>query len=249
MAVLVTRPEPQGLQLCQQLSEVGISALHHPLITIIPVPQIFDQIKHLDSFDIVIAVSQHAVDITHQALLNNSKSWPTHPTYIAVGQKTAQILSKLAQQKVHYPKVGDSEHLLALPPLQSIQSKRIVILRGDGGRELIYDTLKTRLAQVEYREVYQRNYIDFQSDTCVSNWQKQSIDTLVITSSGQLNFFASQIDPAYRGWLYQLQLLVPSERIASDAQRLGFNSVTNTGSASNRDLVAALQLKKQDYKQ
>ncbi|MGF1698598.1 uroporphyrinogen-III synthase [Vibrio lamellibrachiae] len=243
MAVLVTRPESQGLQLCQQLSEVGIKALHHPLISITPDPDLDTLLNQLNSFDIVIAVSQHAVNFAHQALQNNSESWPTHPTYIAVGQKTAQILSKLCQQKVHYPEVGDSEHLLALEPLQSIENKRIVILRGDGGRELIYDTLLKRLANVEYREVYQRNYLHFSSEILIAQWQQQGVDTLVITSSGQLNFFTSQVNPSYKNWLFQLHLLVPSERIALDAKKLGFNSVTNTGSASNHDLVTALQLK------
>ncbi|OIQ24391.1 uroporphyrinogen-III synthase [uncultured Vibrio sp.] len=248
MAVLVTRPETQGLQLCQQLSEVGTSALHHPLISIAPVNNIHNLLNDLDSFDIIIAVSQHAVTLSHQAIVENKRDWPTHPTYVAVGQKTAQILSKQTQQIVHYPKIADSEHLLTLDALQSVEGKRILILRGDGGRELIFDSLTRRKARVEYREVYRREYIRFQSEESVTLWQQEKVSTLVITSSGQLHFFLSQIDKASKEWLFRLQLLVPSERIATDAKHLGFNNVINAGSASNSALVNALQIK-QDSKQ
>ncbi|MCK6265723.1 uroporphyrinogen-III synthase [Vibrio sp. ZSDE26] len=243
MTVLVTRPGSQGLQLCQKLLEVGIDSLHHPLITITPAPNLDDLTRHLNDFDIVIVVSQHAADMTDQSLSNNALNWPAHPTYIAVGQKTAHNLSKYTQQKVHYPEIGDSEHLLKLSVLQSVDDKRIVILRGNGGRELIYDTLVERNALVEYREVYQRHYLAFSSAQQVTKWQQKGIDSLVITSSGQLHFFTSQVTEPSHSWLLDLHLFVPSERIANEAKQLGFHSVINTGSASNHQLVAALQLK------
>ncbi|PMK02805.1 uroporphyrinogen-III synthase [Vibrio sp. 10N.261.55.A7] len=243
MPVLVTRPDIQGLQLCQQLTEVGISALHHPLLSITPVDNINKLVTNLDTFDIIIAVSQHAATLSHIALLENQREWPTHPTYIAVGQKTAQILSKQTQQIVHYPEVADSEHLLALEELLSVEHKRILILRGDGGRELIFDSLTERKAQVEYREVYRRDYISFQAQASIEKWQQSNINALIITSSGQLHFFLSQVDRTSKNWLFDLPLFVPSERIAAEAQQLGFNKVINTGSASNSALVTALQLK------
>jgi uroporphyrinogen-III synthase len=243
MAVLVTRPEAQGLQLCQLLSEVGISALSHPLISIVPAVNSNSLLDDLEGFDVIIAVSQHAAELSHRVLQEKGRHWPTHPTYVAIGQKTAQILSKHTQQTVHYPEISDSEHLLALELLQSVENNRILILRGDSGRELIFDTLIERMARVEYCEVYQKNYIGFQSSTCSANWQRQGIDTLVVTSSSQLHFLLSQIDEKSRAWLLQLHIVVPSERIATDAKQLGFYKVTNAGSASNSALVTALQLK------
>ena len=241
MAVLVTRPGKQGLSLCQQLSKVGIDNCHHPLIEI----QSGDQLKglenHLSSFDIIIAVSQHAVSQTSDYLTEIGQSWPSNALYLAVGQKTAHVLSKSIHQTVHYPDIGDSEHLLLMTLLQNVANKKILILRGNGGRELIFETLLKRGALVEYREVYKRENLAFRSDLFIPLWQDKQITQLVITSSGQLEYFISQLSSIERNWLFTLHLYVPSERIAQQAREIGFNAVTNTLSASNPVLLAALQ--------
>ncbi|ROV58691.1 uroporphyrinogen-III synthase [Vibrio ponticus] len=246
MSVLVTRPGKQGLALCRQLEELGVKAIHHPLITIQAGEQLSSLKQQLPLADIIIAVSQHTVEFTHQALTNANLSWPKSATYLAVGQKSAHFLSKAANQKVHYPEVSDSENLLNLPLLQQVSGKRIVILRGNGGRELIYETLRERGAIVEYCEVYKRENLAFHSEIAVPFWQDSQIKQLIITSSGQLSFFIEQIAPQYRDWIFQLVLLVPSERIAIEARRVGFQTVVNTGSASNKDLLASLWPRKQD---
>ncbi len=240
MAVLVTRPGKQGISLCHQLAEHGIKAVHHPLITIQAGEQLSSLLHQLPLADIVIAVSQHTVEFAHQALTQTQLKWPITATYLAVGQKSAQFLSKSIQQKVHYPEISDSENLLNLPQLQNVFGKRILILRGNGGRELIFDTLSERGAKVEYCEVYKRENLAFHSEITVPFWQDSQIDQLIITSSGQLSFFIEQIAPQYRNWIFQLVLYVPSERIAIEARRVGFHTVVNTGSASNQDLLASL---------
>ncbi|MGF1911653.1 uroporphyrinogen-III synthase [Vibrio kasasachensis] len=240
MTVLVTRPGEQGISLCHQLNQHGFKALHHPLITIQAGEQIPSLISVLPTADIIIAVSQHTIEFTHQSLTNANVSWPKTAIYLAVGQKSAQFLSKSTHQKVHYPERSDSENLLELTQLQNVSGKRIVILRGNGGRELIYDALVERGAQVQYCEVYKRKNLAFRSEIAVPFWQDSQINQLIITSSGQLNFFIEQIAPQYRDWVFKLALFVPSERIAIEARRVGFHTVVNTGSASNKDLLAAL---------
>lgn len=241
MAVLVTRPGQQGRSLCQQLSEVGIASHHHPLIEIQPGEQLAGLETTLPHFDFIIAVSQHAVIASQDYLSRTKQNWPTNATYLAVGQKTAHVLSKATQHHVHYPQVSDSEHLLRLDALNAINNKKILILRGNGGRELIFDTLAARGAQVEYREVYKRQNLAFRSDLLVPIWQNEAITHLVITSSGQLSYFISQLTNDQRKWLFTLHLFVPSERIAQQAREAGFQVVTNTFSASNKVLLAALR--------
>lgn len=241
MAVLVTRPGNQGLALCKQLSQVGIDNLHHPLITICPGNKLPGRVNTLFRADIIIAVSQHAVSQTDHVIQQSNQTWPQSALYLAVGQKTAHVLSNATQQQVHYPELSDSEHFLRLDQLKSIQGKRVVILRGNGGRELIYDTLTSAGALVEYIEAYKRENIAFRADLQIPFWQDKHISQIVITSSGQLKHFVSQLNPQQRNWIFTRQLYVPSERIAQEARVLGFKDVTNTSSASNQDLLAALR--------
>jgi uroporphyrinogen-III synthase len=53
----------------------------------------------------------------------------------------------------------DSESVLALPAFQApaVAGRRVLILRGDGGRDLLGDTLRARGAEVEYLTCYHRN--------------------------------------------------------------------------------------------
>lgn len=55
---------------------------------------------------------------------------------------------------IHYPLDREiSEVLLQLPELQNIAGKRALILRGNGGRELIGETLTARGADVGFVNV------------------------------------------------------------------------------------------------
>ncbi len=240
MAVLVTRPGEQGQALCQQLALKGIEAIHHPLITMQAGENVSSLASILKRADIIIAVSQHAAEYAHHVLTDLQTQWPQSAIYLAVGQKSAQFLSKRSQQKVDYPEISDSEHLLQMPQLAHVSQQTVVILRGNGGRELIFDTLVDRGAKVEYCEVYKRENLAFHSEIVVPFWQDKQIKQLIITSSGQLNFFVEQITPQYRDWIFSLELFVPSERIAIEARRVGFHNVVNTGSASNQELLATL---------
>lgn len=239
--VLVTRPEQAGVELCQQLNQLGVTTIYHPLLDIIPGSELKDLATILQQHDLVIAVSQHAVEQSHLYLQAHQQSWPTTCRYVAIGQKTAQSLSKVTGQTVNYPSVSDSEHFLALDEFRSIAQSKVVILRGNGGRELIYDTLTHLGAKVSYKEVYRRVERPFDAQACLTQWQKAQVDTMIVTSSQQLTYFVSQFGSQLSEWIKQLHLLVPSDRTAQEARLMGFIDVIATGSASNSALVAALQ--------
>ncbi|MEF1312064.1 uroporphyrinogen-III synthase [Vibrio mytili] len=241
MTVLVTRPGEQGLALCSLLEQHGISAYHHPLINIVADLTDAALRNHIDDVQIIIAVSRHAVQCAQQILINNEKSWPKQAIYLAVGQKTAHYLSKHSQQKVHYPRISDSEHLLRLPQLSNVEHQHILILRGNGGRELIKEALVKRGAKVHYSETYKREFIPFDPLRCVSLWKTQKIDQVIVTSGEQLNYLCNQLTSEQLSWLNKQELFVPSQRIADLAIQRGFTRVRCTGSASNQELLAALQ--------
>ncbi|WP_296815495.1 uroporphyrinogen-III synthase [Thiobacillus sp.] len=54
------------------------------------------------------------------------------------------------------PDGQDSEAVLALPQLQAVAGRQVVIVRGVGGRALMADTLRARGADVHFMECYRR---------------------------------------------------------------------------------------------
>ncbi|MCL9777525.1 uroporphyrinogen-III synthase [Vibrio methylphosphonaticus] len=240
MKVLVTRPGTQGVELCELIKKVGGTALHHPLIDIIPCKPNGNFIHQIQNADIIIAVSQHAVINAHHTLLESGSTWPANRIYLGVGQKTAHELSNTCKQNVHYPTTSDSENLLKLPELMDISGKTIIILRGNGGRELIHQQLTHRGAKVRYLEVYQRQFIPISSND-LDKWQSLTLETIIVTSGEQLDYLIAQTPEPARAWLTQLTLLVPSERIAKFAKMHEFRNVITTKGASNSTILAALQ--------
>ncbi|POF55949.1 uroporphyrinogen-III synthase, partial [Vibrio vulnificus] len=98
MAVLVTRPAEQGQALCQLLQQAGVPALQQPLIDIVANSSLNTLANDLKQSDVIIAVSQHAVQCAEHILKAQQQNWPQNALYLAVGQKTAHYLSKVTHQ-------------------------------------------------------------------------------------------------------------------------------------------------------
>lgn len=249
MTILVTRPEPDGTALCHALQQQGMAAIAQPLLDIEAgeqLPQLAKMLQTLHSGDYIIAVSARAVEYAHQQLASCGLSWPEGINYVAVGQKTAHSLEQSTLQAVHYPIQSDSEHLLKHPILHSVAGKKILILRGNGGRELIYDTLQQRNAYVEYCETYRRQWLTLDGEQLVLDWRCRNVNTIVITSSEQLQYLTDLIPVQHANWLYSCRLLVPSRRIANRATELGFSLISTVGSAANAALLSTLSDLKHD---
>ncbi|ELR63224.1 Uroporphyrinogen-III synthase [Photobacterium marinum] len=244
MTILITRPAPECHQLTQQLHAAGISAIAQPLLEIQPgqqLPSLIPQLNSLQPDDFLIAVSVHAVNLAHNYLMSHDASWPKNVHYMAVGHKTAAALEKCTGCDVLSPVSRcDSEGLLALPALAQLQGRRIVILRGNGGRELIYQTLQQRGADVSYCETYQRSWIALDGKQLSQVWQARHVSSLVVTSGEQLAYLSSLVPESDKAWFLQCHLFVPSQRIADQALQLGFRTISTVGSAANSALFTTL---------
>jgi uroporphyrinogen-III synthase len=76
---------------------------------------------------------------------NSRTALANRPRYFAIGRTTALALHTVSGADVRYPLDREiSEVLLQLPELQTIAGKRALILRGNGGRELLGETLRER---------------------------------------------------------------------------------------------------------
>ena len=245
MTILVTRPSPQGEELVSRLRALGQVAWSFPLIEFSPGRELSTLSRSLNALgdgDLVFALSQHAVSFAHAQLQQQHLLWPTTPRYFAIGRTTALALHQVSGLDVRYPLDREiSEVLLQLPELQTIAGKKALILRGNGGRELLAETLTERGAIVTLCECYQRCPVHYDGAEEAMRWQTREVTTLVVTSGEMLQQLWTLIPLWYRErWLLQCRLLVVSERIAKLAQEMGWQDIQVADSADNDALLRAL---------
>ncbi|GAA3542461.1 uroporphyrinogen-III synthase [Zobellella aerophila] len=250
MIPLVVRPEPQAEALRRQLAAAGHQPLVCPLLDFAAgrdVSRLGPALALCGPLDYVIAVSVQAVTFADNALKSQKLPWPDSH-YIAVGEATAQAFAAIGIHKVSVPDDPRSEGIIALPELQQPSGSQVVILRGDGGRDLIAPTLGARGARVSYCEVYRRQYRADPGGALVKGWQRQGVDSIIITSGGLLNHLFQLAATRAKDWLLSRLLIVPSERVAQEAKTLGFTLVINAEGASNQALLQALDERKRNDK-
>ncbi|UJF19405.1 uroporphyrinogen-III synthase [Vibrio sp. SS-MA-C1-2] len=249
MSVLILRPKSEAKKLVAELQRENIPATYCSLFSIMPgkaLNQLKSQLDTLRSKDFLIAVSVNAVKEADSWLKSQNSRWPTEVNYYAVGQKTAQALSQMTQCKVVAPQQQQtSEGLLEIAALKNTTTGKALILRGNGGRELIKTQLEEQGIDVQYCETYQRKWLERDFDQLAQHWQ-QSVKTVVVTSGEQLLFLNRNLSSALQQWLHGCRLYVPSERIKQQAKQLGFTSITSVGSAANSTLITVLRDDKQN---
>lgn len=226
------------------ISDVGGRPLRFPVLAIEapsdPGP-LLRAIAALDAYDIAIFISQNAVQRTLECL-RGRRDLPTGLQIAAIGQSTARALTRSGVTVHICPQHRfDSEAMLALPALQELAGMRIVIFRGEGGRELLADTLRERGAQVSHVESYRRALPRANPAALMEQWADGAIDVVTSTSSEALQNLCQLVGE--RGWHYlrATPLVVLSGRTAALARRLGFGrEVLVADEASDEGLLGAL---------
>ncbi|MBL8406120.1 MAG: uroporphyrinogen-III synthase, partial [Dechloromonas sp.] len=152
--IVVTRPQAQAAPLAEAIAAAGGSPLIFPLLEIAPAsdPQpLADAVNRLADYALAVFISPNAVDHALPAILERG-SWPTTLLPAAVGQGTVRALAAHGVTGCIAPTERfDSEALLELAALadERVAGRRVAIFRGDGGRELLADTLRERGATVD----------------------------------------------------------------------------------------------------
>ena len=225
--IVVTRPREQAAQLAQRIEQAGGNAILFPLLEISPVadPQpLLKLVARLSEFNLAIFISPNAVRYGMDAV-RAAGTLSAQLIIATVGQGSAKALRDLGVQETIAPQGRfDSEALLALPELQNVNGWRVVIFRGNGGRELLGDTLKMRGATVEYAECYQRAKPQQDGAALFA----ASPHAVIVTSSEALGYLWDMLDESGRMRLTNVSLFVPHARIAEAAQRLGWHNVIPT---------------------
>jgi uroporphyrinogen-III synthase len=251
-AVVITRPRQQAEPLARAVAALGRTPVLLPLLEISPLPEegpggqgaLRRVLDDLASYALVAFVSPNAID----AAFAHIARWPDGVDIAVVGEGSRAALAKHGvcdgSVRIHCPKDpahSDSEHLLQALDLKQLAGRRVLVVRGEGGRELMPDALRGAGAAVETVASYRRA-VPAPSPELASRLDGllAGPNDWIITSSEALRGLVSLVAPGLQDPLRLQHLIVPHARIADTACALGFTSITLTGSGDER-LLAALQ--------
>ena len=246
LTVLITRPSNQVESLRRAIESGGAKVLSLPLIEIRAlndaqaIQDLKDKVLQLDCYQSLIFVSNNAVSFGGEVINNYWPQFPLKVDVIAVGPTTAEAASERFACEVIQPTSGmTSEDILRLPQLQDVSEKKIGIVRGQGGRELLADTLRERGAIVDYLEAYSRTPIDYTSADFCNKLLEAGVNVLTVSSGESLDRLTHLLVDN-RKKLQQLNLLVPSQRVGRQAENAGYQQVHSASGADPLSFVSAL---------
>jgi uroporphyrinogen-III synthase len=238
LGILVTRPARQAAGFAQKIAALGGAPVIFPAIVILQ-PQDPGAVKSahaaLAAYDIAIFISPNAVEYGAP----DAVAWPPRLAVFAPGPGTAEALAAAGVAGVRIPATTfDSEGLLELPELIDVRGKRVLVLRGEGGREYLADSLRARGAQVDAVACYRRAQPRSDVLGLAEAFDAGAIDVVTITSSEALDNLWSLANDSIRAAWNARPTFAPHARIVARARALGLSVVPTAG--GDAGLIAGL---------
>jgi uroporphyrinogen-III synthase len=234
----VTRPARQAAGIAGRIAALGGTPIIFPAIVILP-PEDSAELARahasLGEYDFAVFVSANAVEYG----VPDARRWPARLIAFAPGPGTALALADAGIANVRVPaSCFDSEGLLALPEFDAPRGRRVIIFRGDGGREHLGDTLRMRGAHVDYIACYRRAPPGSSAAGLAEAFAQDRIHAVTITSSEGLDNLWAVVDRPTRAAWRGCPTFAPHPRIAGRARALGLPVVETAG--GDDGLIAGL---------
>lgn len=240
--ILVTRPAEQSVRLVQLIRDAGGEPILFPALEIQPLAEtaIASALKRLSQFDLVIFISPNAARVAMPNILGHG-GLPAQARVAAVGPGTAAELKKSGVRNIISPQAGfDSEALIGELSTLRLGGSRVLIVRGQGGRELLGETLRSRGAVVEYLECYRRVKPDGDMLELLSRLGGDGLRACLATSSSIVENLFEMAGTAGRSWLCGMPFFVSHPRVAATAFSRGVQCVFVAGNGDEA-LVEGMQ--------
>lgn len=243
--IAITRPAGQAAGLARAIETAGGRALLFPVIEIAPVEdesELAEACAALDRFHLAFFVSPNAVEHALTYILAR-RPWPPGLAVATVGKGSEAALAKAGFITVIAPQAGfDSEAVLALPEFQAprVAGRAVLIFRGDGGRELLGESLVGRGAAVRHVTCYRRRVPAADPRPLLDAAREGGLDALVLTSSEGVANLRAMVQTGDWPALTAVPAVVPHPRIAEAARRAGFATVLECG-PGDAGVLAALK--------
>ena len=249
--VVITRPRAQAEALARAVEALGRKAVVLPLLDIFPLAdqaELKAALAALPSYALVAFVSPNAID----AAFAHLGAWPAGVTLAVLGEGSRAALARHGVDDANArivspadPARSDSENLLQSLDLAALHGKRVLIVRGESGRELMAEGLRAAGASVATVAAYRRCVPPLTPELAATllSLLEQENDWIITSSEALRGLLAlvAQLAPQDAvAKMQQQHLIVPHARIAETARTLGLARLTLTGSGDAR-LLAALQ--------
>jgi uroporphyrinogen-III synthase len=241
LRVLVTRPAAQAAGLADAITAAGGEAIVFPALEIEPVHDLAplrNRLGPIDRYDLVVFTSRNAVAFG-RALLEGASG--ARPRVAAIGPSTARALEEAGTEVAIRPAAGyTSEALLEEPALQQLAGMRVLIVRGEGGRTLLADTLAARGAEVAHAVVYARVPARGDPGELRARWRRGDIDVVTVLSVETLDALAQLLGPEGGTLLARTPMVTTSERVLQRAATLGVTHARLADGPDDAAVVAAI---------
>ena len=244
--ILNTRPAHQQAELSTLLEQEGAKILFFPVIDIVARDSSVARqrlTQQLSDYDILLFVSRNAVDHAFR-YIDNTRFKPG-VCFGVIGTATRSALAQRVEQLDDCLLAGapyNSETLLEADALQQVRGKRVLILRGQEGRNLLGDELTTRGAAVDYCEVYQRELPRYAASEFNRLVEKAFPTLVLLTSNEGMHNLIELVDSRAAQRLRRIPWLLISERMRESALKLGHNaSIIIARSASDKGIQQAIR--------
>jgi len=243
VGVLVTRPKTQAEALSKLIKAAGGHAIIFPTLIINEThnrQKALSTLHKIASHDWLFFVSANAVHYAAK-LLGGTFKTPQQIKIAAVGKATKNALSQYKLlADLTPPHTSSSEALLSQLEGQNMHEKKCMIIRGEGGRETLKQTLQSYGATVSYAEVYRRDCPDSDTGQLVSSWKNGEINYVTATSGESLKNLITLIGSTEQELLRQTPLLTVSKRIEKMAHNAGIKQVIVSKQPYNESLIETL---------
>ncbi len=249
--VILMRPGAPNDRLAEKLGRQGMNVWRWPAFTILP-PEDPERVKNrlndLSSFDMVLLASPSAVAASAVYV----KEWPEHITLATIGSGTARVIRAAwgADTHVLYPEgetfESGSERLFELLKNRGFPS-RVLIVRGQVGREWLREQLLAHGTDVEVLPAYQRAPLELSTLELekLQNAVKISPAPIVyLTSTDAVGVLMHAVKtvPGALEWLQRGFVLTIHPRPKAQLEEVGFRNVALVSAKDDRVQEAILKL-------
>ena len=217
IALISSRPQGTNVQLSDDLKNSEIKLLSFPLTEIHPLNnyQIFDGvIENIKTYQHIIFISTNAVHFFLERVKKLSLQIPKNLIFSSIGPTTKLLLQKKLSVDVHSPiKTFDSEHLLKEKIYNNVEGQKILIIRGEGGRETLKNALEEKGATVNYGECYVRKYVDIDLNQLKNDLVNYHHQFFLFSSTNSAKHFIHQLSKVDSRWLQNIKIIVNHKKI------------------------------------